>query len=368
MIKIYGYGGKELEKSLNYDKKKKEVVFIDQRKLPFNKQMVKCSTFADMREAIFEMKLRGAPLIGVAGAFGLLLWCHENRSKYSGIAIDKFQSDFAAACGDMAKTRPTAVNLKWACGRVLESALETSAKKSDINSVIAALEKLCVKMDGEDIAICEAIGANGANYIAKKHGKNLRILTHCNAGALATCGYGTALGVIRSAHKMKILKHVLAGETRPYLQGARITAFELAEDKIPYYLICDNMAGWLMKKGEIDLVITGADRVAANGDSANKIGTYSLSVLAHENKIPFYIAAPESTFDLSLKNGEGIPIEERSPLEVTSVCGVQIAPDGAKVKNPAFDVSPAKYISAIITEKGVIEKPFVKNIKRAFSK
>lgn len=359
-----------MEKSLNYDKKKKEVVFIDQRKLPLNKEIVKCSTFDDMREAIFEMKLRGAPLIGVAGAFGLLLWCFENRSKYiaaTPAAVNKFQRDFTAACDQMAKTRPTAVNLKWACSRILDSVLKSSADKNKIDLVIDELEKLCVKMDAEDIAICEAIGAHGARYIAEKHGKNLRILTHCNAGALATCGYGTALGVIRSAHQLKILKHVLADETRPYLQGARITAFELAEDKIPYYLICDNMAGWLMKKGEIDLIITGADRVAANGDSANKIGTYSLSVLAHENKIPFYIAAPESTFDLSFKNGEGIPIEERTPLEVTNVCGVQIAPHGAKVKNPAFDVSPAKYINAIITEKGVIEKPFLKNIKRAFS-
>ena len=353
-----------LEKSIIYNKSKKETVFIDQRKLPLEKVIVKCGSFAGMREAIYEMKLRGAPLIGVAGAFGLLLWCFENRSRYRDSQTDKFTADFARACEDMAKTRPTAVNLKWACDRVLNHVLET--RPCAIDTMICALENLCLKMDAEDIAICEAIGRNGAKYIKEKHGKNLRILTHCNAGALATCGYGTALGVIRSAHKMKILKHVLADETRPYLQGARITAFELSEDGIPYFVICDNMAGWLMKKGEIDLVITGADRIAANGDSANKIGTYSLSILAHENKIPFYIAAPESTFDLKLKNGDGIPIEERSETEVTTVGGVRITPPGARVKNPAFDVSSAKYINAIITEKGVIEKPFVKNIKKTF--
>ncbi|HOD40617.1 MAG TPA: S-methyl-5-thioribose-1-phosphate isomerase [Candidatus Wallbacteria bacterium] len=353
-----------MEKSLIYDHKKKEIVFLDQRKLPLVKENVKCRTFGEMREAIYEMKLRGAPLIGVAGAFGLLLWCFENRSRYGDSNTDKFARDFAKACELMEGTRPTAVNLRWACRKVLESVAGDKSRK--IDSIIGSLEKLCVKMDAEDISICEAIGRHGAKYLKAAHGKNLRILTHCNAGALATCGYGTALGVIRAAHEMKILKHVLADETRPYLQGARITAFELSQDKIDYFLICDNMAGWLMKKGEIDVVITGADRIAANGDSANKIGTYSLSVLAHENKIPFYIAAPESTFDLTLKNGEGIPIEERTETEVTTIGGARITPHGAKVKNPAFDVSPAKYISAIMTEKGVIEKPFVKNIKKLF--
>ncbi len=355
-----------MEKSLNYNAESKKIIFIDQLKLPLKKEYIECGSYDKMREAIYKMNLRGAPLIGVAAAFGLLLWCFENNKHYKKYETDKFINDFSAASDEMSKTRPTAVNLKWACGRVLERAVKFKNKSAAIDEIITAVEELCVEMDEEDIAICRAIGDNGARYFEKKHGRNLKILTHCNAGSLATCGYGTALGVIRSAHERKILKHVLADETRPYLQGARITAFELAEDKIPYYLICDNMAGWLMKRGEIDLVVTGADRVAANGDSANKIGTYSLSVLAHENKIPFYIAAPASTFDLNLKTGNAIPIEERPAFEVITAGGVQIAPDGAAVKNPAFDVSPAKYISAIITEKGVIEKPFVKNIKAVF--
>ncbi|HNY11269.1 MAG TPA: S-methyl-5-thioribose-1-phosphate isomerase [Candidatus Wallbacteria bacterium] len=351
-----------MEKSLLYNGPKKEIVFLDQLKLPLEQKYVTCKSFAGMCDAILSMKLRGAPLIGVSGAFGLLLWCLENRKKYKDNETGKFLAAFEKACHEMAHVRPTAVNLKWACDRVYRYA--AGLKTSSVDKIIDSIEKLCVKMDADDISICEKIGMNGAKHIKAKHGKKLRILTHCNAGSLATCGYGTAVGVIRSAHAAGILSHVLVDETRPYLQGARITAYELSEDKIPYYLICDNMAGWLMKKGEVDVIITGADRIAANGDAANKIGTYSLSVLAHENGVPMYIAAPESTFDLTLKNGEGIKIEERNPAEVTHAHGVRIAPADARVKNPAFDVTPAKYLAGIITEHGVIEKPYVSNIKK----
>lgn len=353
-----------MEKSLRYDSLKKEVVFIDQRDLPHKKTDVACSTFDSMREAIAHMKLRGAPLIGVAGAFGLLLWCNENLNEIKSMDMKFFLKKLSDASELMSKTRPTAVNLRWACERVVCEASKMPGESP--LEIVKHIEALCRKMDEQDIEICEAIGLHGAAYLEKNHGRNLRVLTHCNAGALATCGYGTALGVIRSLYGSGALKHVLADETRPYLQGARITAFELCEDKIPYFLICDNMAGWLMKKGEVDVVVTGADRIAANGDSANKIGTYSLSVLAHENKIPFYIAAPKSTFDVKIKTGDLIPIEERSEIEVTTIGAVRIAPHGARVKNPAFDVTPAKYIHGIITEAGVIEKPFTSSIKKLF--
>lgn len=351
-----------MKKSLEYNAKKRIVSFLDQLKLPLVHETVNCGSFTGMCDAILSMKLRGAPLIGVSGAFGLLLWCFENAKKYRDGDTAEFLEAFAKASHEMAHVRPTAVNLKWACDRVLAHA--RSVKAGSVAAIVASIEKLCVKMDADDISICESIGANGAKFIKKHHGKGLRILTHCNAGSLATCGYGTAVGVIRAAHDIGILSHVLVDETRPYLQGARITAYELSEDRIPYYLICDNMAGWLMKKGEVDVIITGADRIAANGDAANKIGTYSLSVLARENKVPMYIAAPESTFDLSIRSGDDIRIEERHPDEVTHVHGVRIAPRDSRVKNPAFDVTPGKYIAGIITEHGVIEKPYLANIKK----
>lgn len=351
-----------MEKSLIYKPSAEAVRFLDQRRLPHEKVYVECGSFACMREAILRMKLRGAPLIGVAGAFGLFLWCLENRKKYRDSDIPKFLRDFRKACDEMASTRPTAVNLRWACDRVFRHA--SSKKFATVGAAVDSIRKLCVEMDREDIAMCEKIGANGAAHFKKKYGSHLRVLTHCNAGSLATCGFGTALGVIVASYRSGILDHAFVDETRPYLQGARITAYELSQDKIPYYLICDNMAGWLMKKGEIDLVVTGADRIAANGDAANKIGTYSLSVLARENGVPMYIAAPYSTFDLGIKTGGEIPIEERPEREVTHVFDVRIAPEGARVKNPSFDVSPHENISGIITELGVIEKPFTRNIKK----
>jgi len=351
-----------VEKSLIYKPSAQEIVFLDQRRLPLEKVYVKCDSFDCMRDAILHMKLRGAPLIGVAGAFGLFLWCLENQKKYKEADVARFLRDFQKACGEMASTRPTAVNLRWACDRVYKHVSQKNNK--NVASAIESIRKLCIEMDREDIKMCENIGANGARHFKKKYGGHLRILTHCNAGSLATCGFGTALGVIVTAHKNGILDHAFVDETRPYLQGARITAYELSQDKIPYYLICDNMAGWLMKKGEIDIVVTGADRIAANGDAANKIGTYSLSVLARENNVPMYIAAPYSTFDLRIKTGEEIVIEERPEREVTHVFDVRIAPEGARVKNPSFDVTPHRNLAGIITELGVIEKPFTRNIKK----
>jgi len=355
-----------MEKTLNYNKSKKEINFVNQLTLPLKKEILSCRDFNGMKDAILSMKLRGAPLIGVSGAFGLLLWCFENSGKYQNEDVVNFMLAFEKARDEMASVRPTAVNLKWACDKVYNEVF--AARPKFITEIIQMVERLCVEMDSEDIAICEKIGRNGALYLKEKFkGRKLRILTHCNAGALATCGYGTALGVIRAAHETGILDYVWVDETRPYLQGARITAYELMEDKIDNYLICDNMAGFMMKKGLVDAVITGADRIAANGDAANKIGTYSLSVLAKENGVPMFIAAPKSTFDLAIKTGDDIKIEERSETEVTEMHGTRVAPHGVKVKNPAFDVTDAKYISGIITEYGVIEKPYKSNIKKALS-
>lgn len=330
-----------------------KVIMIDQTRLPGEEVYNEYTDFQGVAEAIRGMIIRGAPAIGVAAAMGIALGAGD-------IIADTHESFFKQldnVCEVMARTRPTAVNLFWAIERMKRVA--NANRDKDLHSIRAILKAEAISIEEEDLQICKALGANGASLI--KDGAT--ILTHCNAGGLATAGYGTALGVIRAAHEAGKKIQVFADETRPWLQGARLTSWELMKDGIPVTLISDNMAGFFMKKGEIDCVVVGADRIAANGDTANKIGTYSVAVLAKENRIPFYVAAPISTLDLTLKNGDEIPIEERTSSEVTHVQGVSLAPEGVKVRNPAFDVTPAKYVTAIITEKGVVRGDFEAGLK-----
>ncbi len=304
---------------------------LDQRRLPGETVYVTCRTAAETAEAIRDMVVRGAPAIGCAAAFG--------------IALDaKRGSNLGEAEMRLAASRPTAVNLFWALERI------RGAKDPEAEA-LAIYE--------EDLAACRAMGAHGAELIPDR----ARIMTHCNAGALATAGHGTALGVIRSARDQGKAISVIANETRPYLQGARLTAWEMVQEKIPVTLISDNMAGHLMSRGEVDLVIVGADRIAANGDAANKIGTYTLAVLAKRHGLPFYVAAPLSTFDPAIGDGSQIPIEERPADEVTGYRDLRWAPEGVKVRNPAFDVTPAELIAALITERGVIENPSLERLR-----
>lgn len=327
---------------------------IDQTKLPREYIIVKCITYQDVAVAIKDMIVRGAPAIGVTAAYGAAIGAAAVNTD----SKELFFKEFEEICRHLRSTRPTAVNLFWAINRIRDTALANKEKSvSEIKQLI--ITEAC-KMDKEDIETNMALGSNGNELIKA----NSTILTHCNAGALATCDYGTALGVIRAAHESGKNVKVYADETRPYLQGARLTAWELMQEGIPVTLICDNMAGHFMKSGEIDCVIVGADRIALNGDTANKIGTYSVAVLAKENKIPFYIAAPVSTIDFSIATGDSIPIEERKSEEVTHIKGINIAPEGVKVANPSFDVTPNRYISAIITEKGVVYPPFEENIRK----
>jgi methylthioribose-1-phosphate isomerase len=327
---------------------------IDQTKLPTEYITVKCKTYQDVAVAIKDMIVRGAPAIGVTAAYGAAI----GASSINTHSKELFFKELSEICEHLRSTRPTAVNLFWAINRIWDTAYANKEKNiSEIKQLIVA--EAC-KMDKEDIEANMALGNNGNELI--KAGST--ILTHCNAGALATCDYGTALGVIRAAHQSGKNIKVFADETRPYLQGARLTAWELMQEGIPVTLICDNMAGHFMKSGKIDCVIVGADRIALNGDTANKIGTYSVAVLAKENRIPFYIAAPVSTIDFSIATGDSIPIEERKAEEVTHIKGIPIAPEGIKVANPSFDVTPNRYISAIITEKGVIYPPFEENIRK----
>jgi methylthioribose-1-phosphate isomerase len=321
------------------------VIMIDQRRLPREQVFVTCRTYLDVAEAIRNMTIRGAPAIGVAAAMGVALGVLEG-------------ADFETVCATLAATRPTAVNLFWAIDRMrrLRSSLNGASAQAVIDCMIQ--EAKLVRL--EDIAICQAIGRNGADLVPD--GKT--VLTHCNAGALATAGYGTALGVIRAAVSAGKNIDVLAGETRPFLQGARLTAWELQHDGIPVKLMTDNMAGHFLHAGRIGCVVVGADRIAANGDVANKIGTYSLAVLAKENGVPFYVAAPLSTFDLNLASGAEIPIEQRAASEVTHVFGVPVAPEKIAVENPAFDVTPARYVTAIVTENGVARAPYEESLRR----
>jgi methylthioribose-1-phosphate isomerase len=302
--------------------------------------------------------IRGAPAIGVCAAMGLALGAA--RSKATG--TKQFTTEFQKNCDLLAETRPTAVNLFWAIERMKRSFSEGALAGESVDQLKARLRATADQIHDDDVASCRAIGAHGATLVPQQ----ANILTHCNAGALATAGYGTALGVIRGAVEAGRNVRVLADETRPFLQGARLTAWELVKDGIDTTVITDNMAGAIMRMGDIDLVVVGADRIAANGDTANKIGTYSVAVLAREHGIPFYVAAPWSTIDLSTKDGDAIPIEERNPREVTHVGSNQLAPEGAHIRNPSFDVTPAKFITAIITEKGIYRAPFAESLQSAF--
>ena len=326
------------------------VVMIDQTKLPRETVFVTCKNYNEVAEAIRSMVIRGAPAIGVAAAMGVAIGVEQATEA-------NLDAEFAVICDTLAGTRPTAVNLFWAIDRMKR--LYRSLDGKPIAEIRAAMIDEAQVVYREDIAICKKIGAHGAALVPD--GKT--VLTHCNAGALATAGYGTALGVIRAAVESGKNIDVFADETRPFLQGARLTAWELMEDGIKTTLITDNMAGHFMKAGRIGCVVVGADRIAANGDVANKIGTYTVAVLAKENGVPFYVAAPISTLDLTLPTGDLIPIEERSAAEVTHVFGVEIAPCGVGVENPAFDVTPNRYVTGIITENGVATAPFEISLK-----
>ena len=334
-----------------------DIVMVDQRKLPADEIYVTCRNVNDVAKAIKTMVIRGAPAIGVSAAMGLALGAA--RSKATG--TKQFTTEFQRNCELLGATRPTAVNLFWAIERMKRAFADGALAGESVDQLKARLRIEADRIHDEDVASCRAIGAHGAALVPAE----ARILTHCNAGALATAGYGTALGVIRGAVEAGRKVRVLADETRPFLQGARLTAWELVKDGIDTTVITDNMAGAIMKAGEIDLVVVGADRIAANGDTANKIGTYSVAVLAREHGIPFYVAAPWSTIDLSTKDGDAIPIEERPAREVTHIGNSQLAPEGAQVRNPSFDVTPAKFITAIITERGVYRAPFDESLANA---
>jgi methylthioribose-1-phosphate isomerase len=324
------------------------VRFIDQTKLPTEETYVTCKNYEEVADAIRTMIVRGAPAIGVASAMGVALGTLQSSAKTQ----PELEREFDAICKVLAGTRPTAVNLFWAIRRMRDKfqQLRSRSVEQIKSELVAEAQRVLV----EDIAANQAMGKHGAVLLPS----NGSVLTHCNAGALATAGYGTALGVIRAAVESGKQIRVFADETRPFLQGSRLTAWELMKDGIPTTLIADNMAGAMMRLGKIDAVIVGADRIAANGDVANKIGTYTVAVLAKEHGIPFYVAAPISTVDLSTADGSKIPIEQRASTEVTHLAGKQIAPDAVRVENPAFDVTPNKYVTAIITERGIARAPY----------
>jgi len=335
------------------------VVMIDQRKLPGVEVYVRCQSAAEVARAIKTMVIRGAPAIGVAAAMGLALGTRKSRAT----GTQKFAAEFQKVCDLMAGTRPTAVNLFWAIDRMKRSFATGIQAGESVDQIKDRLDGEADAIHDEDVASCRAMGAFGADIVPSE----ATILTHCNAGALATAGYGTALGVIRGAVAQGKRVTVLADETRPFLQGARLTAWELLRDGIETTVITDNMAGAIMRTGHIDLVVVGADRIAANGDTANKIGTYSVAVLAREHQIPFYVAAPLSTIDLSMPDGTHIPIEERNAREVTHLGGQQLTPQGALIRNPAFDVTPHHFIAGIITELGIFRAPYLESLKMAFA-
>ena len=333
------------------------VVMIDQRKLPGQEVYVRCKTANEVAKAIKTMVIRGAPAIGVAAAMGLALGM--KRSKQTGSRA--YTAEFTKLCQMMAETRPTAVNLFWAIERLKRSLSEGVLGGESPEQLTVRLQREAIAIHDEDIECCRTMGRHGAEVV--KDGA--RVLTHCNAGALATAGYGTALGVIRAAAEAGKTVKVYADETRPFLQGARLTAWELVRDGIDTTVITESMAGPLMRDGAIDVVVVGADRVAANGDAANKIGTYTVAVLAHEHGIPFYVAAPCSTIDLKTPDGTHIPIEERNAREISHLGSTQLTPVGAKIWNPAFDVTPHRYITGIITERGILTAPFEESLRCA---
>jgi methylthioribose-1-phosphate isomerase len=332
------------------------VRMIDQRLLPNEEKYLMLRSYEEVAEAIKKMVVRGAPAIGVSAAMGLAL----GASQSVGTSVADLEDDFDYMCQVMSQTRPTAVNLFWAIERMRETFAREKTTTQETEKIKARLVEEALSIFREDIEANRALGRFGAELISDGD----TILTHCNAGALATAGdYGTALGVIRGARDAGKRVAVIADETRPFLQGLRLTAWELAKDNIPVTVITDNMAGHVMKSGKVDAVVVGADRIAANGDAANKIGTYMVAVLARKHEIPFYVAAPITTLDLSLKSGEEIPIEERDSKEVTNIGDVQLAQDGVNIQNPAFDVTPNELITAIITDKGVARAPYVDSLR-----
>ena len=332
------------------------VVMLDQRKLPAEEVSYTYTDYREVAKAIREMVIRGAPAIGVAAAMGVALGVQKSAAK----TIEDLKNEFAVICDVLSKTRPTAVDLFWALERMKARFAELTRSHMDMDGIRQALVKEAQEVHAEKKATDEAIGRFGAEFMPKEG----HVMTQCNAGALATAGIGTALGVIRVAYQQGRKLHVLVPETRPYLQGARLTAWELHRGGIPLTVITDNMVGHFLKTGKVGAIVTGADRIAANGDTANKIGTYSMAVLAKENNIPFYIAAPISTFDLAIPSGEQIPIEERSSAEVTHIQGVRIAPADVAAAHPAFDVTPSRYIAAIFTERGVARAPYSESLAR----
>lgn len=332
------------------------VRMLDQRLLPNEEKYLMLRSYEEVAEAIQKMAVRGAPAIGVTAAMGLAL----GASQSVGTSVSDLEDDFDYMCQVMGKTRPTAVNLFWAIERMRRRLQQQKSVTKNVETLKQGLIDEALRIFKEDIEANRALGRNGAELI--KDGAT--VLTHCNAGALATAGdYGTALGVIRGARDAGKRVAVIADETRPFLQGLRLTAWELAKDNIPVTVITDNMAGHVMKQGKIDTVVVGADRIAANGDTANKIGTYMVAVLAQKHNIPFYVAAPVSTLDLSIPTGEQIPIEERDSTEITHIAGSQLGPEGLNVENPAFDVTPNELITAIITDKGVARQSYLKSLK-----
>ena len=335
------------------------VVMIDQRKLPAAEVYVRCKTAAEVARAIKTMVIRGAPAIGVAAAMGIALGVRKSKAT----GTQKLAAEFYKICELMAATRPTAVNLFWAIDRMKRAFAAGAEAGESVDQIKARLDREAQAIHDEDVASCRAMGAFGAEVVPA----DARVLTHCNAGALATAGYGTALGVIRGAVAAGKQVAVFADETRPFLQGARLTAWELVRDGIPTTIITDGMVGALMRQGSVNFVVVGADRIAANGDTANKIGTYGVAVLAREHDIPFYVAAPLSTIDLNTPDGSTIPIEQRSAKEVTHVGGAKVAPDAALIWNPAFDVTPHHLIAGIITERGIVRPPYAESLKRLFA-
>ena len=328
------------------------VRFLDQTKLPTEETYVNCTTYQQVADVIRNMVVRGAPAIGVAAGLGIALGVKNSKAE----TVGDLKKDFDQICDVIGKTRPTAVNLFWAIRRMRQKF--ESLRIRPVPQIKQAIIEEGQRMHAEDIAINQAMGRHGAALMPASGA----VLTHCNAGALATAGYGTALGVIRAAVEQGKKIHVYADETRPFLQGSRLTAWELIKDGIPTTVISDNMSGAIMRQGKIGAVIVGADRIAANGDVANKIGTYTVAVLAKEHNIPFYVAAPISTVDLETPDGTKIPIEQRNPAEVTHIAGKAITPDGVQIENPAFDVTPAKLVTAIVTERGVAKAPYQRSL------
>ena len=334
------------------------VVMIDQRRLPTQELYPIFKTHEEVARAIETMVVRGAPAIGVAAAMGIALGMNNSDAS----SADQFERDFHSVCDRLLGTRPTAVNLFWAVERMRWAFKHARREEASIDEIRKQLVAEALDIHREDVESNQRMGTFGAELIPD----NATVLTHCNAGALATAGFGTALGVIRAAVEAGKNVRVLADETRPFLQGARLTTWELAKESIPVTLITDSMAGHFLKSGDVDCVIVGADRIAGNGDVANKIGTYMVAVAAHENNVPFYVAAPLSTVDLTLSSGDQIPIESRADEEVTHFRGEPIAPEGVMVANPAFDVTPHRYVSAIITDAGVAREPYDLSLKALF--